>query len=98
MPLYALCDRSDMGGASHPLHPQTALPTIFIYDSYKGGVGITEAAYARCDELVAATLQLVSECTCSEGCPSCIQSPKCGDNNTPLDKESTISLLRYMRG
>lgn len=96
MPLYAMCDRNDIGGASHPIHPQTALPTIFIYDAHPGGVGISDAAYARADELLQATQRAISECRCSDGCPSCIQSPKCGDNNTPLDKQSAISLLAYL--
>ena len=96
MPLYAMCDRSDIAGASHPVHPQTGLPTVFIYDAYPGGVGISDAAYAHADELLDVTLRTISECTCSEGCPSCIQSAKCGDNNAPLDKQSAISILRYL--
>ncbi|MCX6375814.1 MAG: DEAD/DEAH box helicase [Armatimonadetes bacterium] len=96
MPLYAMCDRNDIGGASHPIHPQTGLPTIFIYDAHPGGVGISQAAYARADELLQATRRAISECPCPEGCPSCIQSPKCGDNNTPLDKQSALSFLAYL--
>ena len=96
MPLYAMCDRNDIGGASHPIHPQTGLPTIFIYDAHPGGVGISQAAYARADELLQATRRAISECPCPEGCPSCIQSPKCGDNNTPLDKRSALSLLAFL--
>lgn len=96
MPLYAMCDRADIGGASHPVHPQTALPTVFIYDAYPGGVGISDAAYTHVDELLAATLRTVADCGCSEGCPSCIQSPKCGGNNMPLDKLSTVAVLKYL--
>ena len=96
MPLYAMCDRMDIGGASHPLHPHCGVPTIFVYDAHPGGVGISEAAYSRADELLEATLRAVSECPCSEGCPSCIQSPKCGDNNFPLDKQAAVSILQYL--
>jgi DEAD/DEAH box helicase domain-containing protein len=96
MPLYAMCDRADIAGASHPVHPQTGLPTIFIYDAYPGGVGISDAAYAHAGELLDVTLRTISECACSEGCPSCIQAAKCGDNNAPLDKQSAISILRYL--
>ena len=96
MPLYAMCDRLDIGGASHSRHPQTALPTIFIYDAHPGGVGISEAAYSKADELLAATLEAVGQCPCPEGCPSCVQSPKCGNNNFPLDKQAAISLFKYL--
>ena len=98
MPLYAMCDRLDIGGACHPVHPNTGLPTILIYDAHPGGVGISEAAYAQTNELLEATLQAVAECPCLEGCPSCIQSPKCGDNNFPLDKQAAVSLLKYLMG
>lgn len=98
MPLYAMCDRLDIGGASHPFHPQTTLPTIFIYDAHPGGVGISEAAYSKADELLIATLEAVAQCPCREGCPSCIQSPKCGNNNFPLDKQAAVSLFRYFSG
>lgn len=98
MPLYAMCDRLDIGGASHDNHPQTEWPTIFVYDAHPGGVGISEAAYSKADELLDATLQAVDECPCHEGCPSCVQSPKCGNNNFPLDKQSAVSLFRYFVG
>ena len=96
MPLYAMCDRADIAGASHPVHPQTGMPTVFIYDAYPGGVGISDAAFAHAQEILDATLRTISDCACSEGCPSCIQSAKCGDNNTPLDKQSSISILKYL--
>jgi len=96
MPLYAMCDRQDIGGASHPLHPHTAAPTIFIYDSHPGGVGISEAGFTRSNELLLSTLDAVSECTCQDGCPSCIQSPKCGSNNSPLDKSAAILILQRL--
>ena len=96
MPLYAMCDRADIGGASHPLHPQTGLPTVFVYDGHPGGVGISDAAYSSADDLLASTQLAVSDCPCREGCPSCIQSPKCGDRNHPLDKQAALSLLSYL--
>ena len=97
-PLYAACDRLDIGGASHPLHPQTGFPTIFTYDAHPGGVGISEAMFDRADELLRATFQVVSQCTCAEGCPSCIQSPKCGNNNSPLDKQAALFITTYLTG
>jgi DEAD/DEAH box helicase domain-containing protein len=96
MPLYAMCDRLDIGGASTPFHPQTGLPTIFVYDSHPGGVGISREAYGRACDLLEATRQLVADCPCEEGCPSCVQSPRCGDNNYPLDKASAVSILAYL--
>ena len=96
MPLYAMCDRQDIGGSSCPLHQHTGGATIFIYDGHPGGVGISEAAFARCDELLGATLKVLEECSCPDGCPSCIQSPKCGSNNTPLDKQAALMILRSL--
>jgi len=93
LPLFAMCDRWDLGGVSYPRHPQTEVPTIFIYDGYPGGVGITEKGFALLDELMAATLDAVASCPCAAGCPSCIQSPKCGNLNTPLDKAAAVLLL-----
>lgn len=96
MPLCALCDRLDIGGAAHPLHPQTGVPTVFVYDAHPGGVGICQAAFDRIGDLLLLTLKVVSECPCHDGCPSCIQSPKCGDNNFPLDKQSAVVMLRSL--
>ena len=93
LPLFALCDRNDIGGVSTPLHPGTGKAQIFIYDAYPGGVGIAEKGFDLVDELWQATLKVVTECPCQEGCPSCIQSPKCGNNNRPLDKEAAQVLL-----
>ncbi len=98
MPLLSTCDRWDIGGVSHPLHPDTALPTIFIYDGYPGGVGIAEATYETLDELLRATHAIIAECPCAEGCPSCVQSPKCGNNNEPLDKQGARYLLELLLG
>ena len=98
MPLLSTCDRWDVGGVSHPEHPDTALPTIFIYDGYPGGVGIAEATYHGLQELLNATYALITDCPCAEGCPSCIQSPKCGNNNEPLDKRGAQRLLEKLLG
>ena len=87
LPLFALCDRNDIGGISTPLHPDTGRPQVFIHDGHPGGVGIAEHGYDVIEELWKATLDVISECPCESGCPGCIQSPKCGNNNQPLDKE-----------
>ncbi len=98
MPLLSTCDRWDVGGVSHPDHPDTALPTIFIYDGYPGGVGIAEATYATLQELLSATHAIIADCPCAEGCPSCVQSPKCGNNNEMLDKNGARRLLELLLG
>ncbi len=98
MPLLSTCDRWDVGGVSHPDHPDTGLPTIFIYDGYPGGVGIAEATYASLRELLGATHALITDCVCADGCPSCVQSPKCGNNNEPLDKNGAQRLLEALLG
>ncbi|GAG89902.1 unnamed protein product, partial [marine sediment metagenome] len=88
LPLFALCDRNDIGGVSTPFHPDTGRAQIFIYDAYPGGIGIAEKGFDLMEELWQATLKVITECPCQEGCPSCIQSPKCGNNNKPLDKKA----------
>ncbi|MBN1367595.1 MAG: DEAD/DEAH box helicase [Dehalococcoidales bacterium] len=93
LPLFALCDRNDIGGVSTPFHPDTGKAQIFIYDAYPGGIGIAEKGFELIGELWDATLKVVTECPCLDGCPSCIQSPKCGNNNKPLDKKAAIVLL-----
>lgn len=93
LPLFALCDRNDIGGVSTPFHPDTGRAQIFIYDAYPGGIGIAEKGFDLVDELWQATLKAITECPCQEGCPSCIQSPKCGNNNKPLDKKAAQLLL-----
>lgn len=98
MPLLSTCDRWDVGGVSHSDHPDTALPTIFIYDGYPGGVGIAEATYAGLRELLGATHAIIMDCPCIDGCPSCVQSPKCGNNNVPLDKRGAQRLLEALLG
>ena len=96
LPLFALCDRNDIGGVSTPLHPDTGGPQVFIYDGHPGGIGIAERGYQIIDELWEATLLVVSECPCIAGCPSCVQSPKCGNNNYPLDKGLAVDMLRAL--
>jgi DEAD/DEAH box helicase domain-containing protein len=96
LPLFAICDRNDIGGISTPLHPDTGKPQIFIYDGHPGGVGIAEKGYELINELWQATLSAIRECPCQEGCPSCIQSPKCGNNNKPLDKKAAQWLLESL--
>jgi DEAD/DEAH box helicase domain-containing protein len=99
LPLFALCDRNDIGGVSTPFHPDTGRAQIFIYDAYPGGIGIAEKGFDLVEELWQATLKAIVECPCQEGCPSCIQSPKCGNNNKPLDKKAAQILLEgLLRG
>ena len=98
LPLFALCDRNDIGGVSTPLHPDTGKPQIFIYDAYPGGIGIAEKGFDLVEELWQTTLKAITECPCEEGCPSCIQSPKCGNNNKPLDKKAAQILLEGLLG
>lgn len=98
LPLFALCDRNDIGGVSTPFHPDTGRPQIFIYDAHPGGIGIAEKGFELITQLWQATLRTVEACPCSEGCPSCVQSPKCGNNNQPLDKEAALVLLQELLG
>jgi DEAD/DEAH box helicase domain-containing protein len=96
LPLFALCDRNDIGGVSTPLHPDTGKAQIFIYDAYPGGIGITEKGFELMTELWQATSTAVSECPCLDGCPGCVHSPKCGNNNEPLDKKAAIVILEEL--
>jgi len=93
LPLIAMCDRWDIGGLSTNFHAQTGHPTIFIYDGHPGGIGIARSAFMRFEELCEDARGLISECTCSAGCPSCVQSPKCGNLNEPLSKAGALMLL-----
>jgi DEAD/DEAH box helicase domain-containing protein len=97
MPFYVLCDRWDIGGISLPVHPETGGPVIFIYDGHPGGIGLSEKAYQLFEEIIGKTLELVSECRCDTGCPSCIYSPKCGNDNQPLDKAAAVRILGAIR-
>ncbi|MCW3063554.1 MAG: hypothetical protein JWN32_726 [Solirubrobacterales bacterium] len=96
LPLLAMCDRWDIGGLSIASHPQTLQPTIFIYDGHPGGVGITRQGYRRFADLAADAQRLIAECGCESGCPSCVQSPKCGNLNDMLSKAGALELLRRM--
>jgi DEAD/DEAH box helicase domain-containing protein len=96
LPLWAMCDRWDIGGLSTNLHPDTGQPTVFIYDGHPGGVGIAERGFEQFEGWVADTARLLAGCPCEHGCPSCVQSPKCGNLNEYLDKEGALTLLRRM--
>jgi DEAD/DEAH box helicase domain-containing protein len=98
LPLFALCDRNDIGGVSTPAHADTGKPQIFIYDAYPGGVGIAERGFEFIEELWKATLALVKDCPCESGCPACVQSPKCGNYNEPLDKKAAVVILEGLVG
>jgi len=98
MPLHVVCDRWDLGGISTPAHPQVPQPVIFIYDGYPGGVGLTERAYETMEQLLATTFEMIRDCECEDGCPSCIQSPKCGNGNFPLDKKGALMILAHILG
>ncbi|HET9719402.1 MAG TPA: DEAD/DEAH box helicase [Solirubrobacteraceae bacterium] len=97
LPLIAMCDRWDIGGLSTNAHPQTGGPTIFIYDGHPGGVGLTRRGYDQFDRLVGDAQRLIAECPCRFGCPSCVQSPKCGNLNEPLSKHGALELLARLR-
>ncbi len=98
LPLVATCDRWDIGGVSTPLHPDTGLTTIFVYDGYPGGAGISERGYHAAERWLRATAERLRDCPCRDGCPSCVVSPKCGNGNEPLDKRAAESLTRTMLG
>ena len=93
LPLYAMCDRWDIGGLSTPWHWQTDMATIFIYDGYPGGIGLARRAYDAFGSLAADARLLIAECPCESGCPSCVQSPKCGNLNEPLSKSGALRVL-----
>jgi DEAD/DEAH box helicase domain-containing protein len=98
LPLIAMCDRWDIGGLSTNIHFQTGQPTIFIYDGHPGGVGITRRGYEEFERLVGDADRLIRECPCDDGCPSCVQSPKCGNLNEHLHKGGALELMGWMRG
>jgi DEAD/DEAH box helicase domain-containing protein len=96
LPLFAMCDRQDIGGLSTPHYTETGRPQIFLYDGFPGGVGISEKGFELLPELWEATLRTVEECPCETGCPSCVHSPKCGNNNEPLDKAAASIILKAL--
>jgi DEAD/DEAH box helicase domain-containing protein len=98
LPLFTICDRWDVGGVSTVVQAQTGRPTIVIYDGYPGGVGIAELGFAAGPRHLEATRSVIERCPCQRGCPSCVQSPKCGNGNEPLDKAAALALLRAILG
>jgi DEAD/DEAH box helicase domain-containing protein len=94
LPLWAMCDRWDIGGLSTNIHPQTGRPTVFVYDGHAGGVGITERGFEQFEGWARDTAAMIAGCPCSDGCPSCVQSPKCGNLNDMLDKSGALRFLR----
>ncbi len=95
LPLFALCDPHDIGGVSYSLHESLGAGGIFVYDGYPGGVGICEEAFYRAEEVLQAVCERIANCPCEAGCPSCVQSPSCGDNNQPMDKAGAARLARF---
>jgi DEAD/DEAH box helicase domain-containing protein len=98
LPLFTICDRWDVGGVSMATNPQTGEPTIFVYDGYPGGAGIAELGWEAGARHLEATADVIEACPCTDGCPSCVQSPKCGNGNEPLDKDGAARLLRTILG
>jgi DEAD/DEAH box helicase domain-containing protein len=98
LPLWAMCDRWDIGGLSTNLHFQTRRPTVFVYDGHPGGVGITERGFTQFEGWTADTASMIRGCPCEHGCPSCVQSPKCGNLNDMLDKAGALTFLSRLVG
>lgn len=98
LPLFALCDRMDLGGVSYPFNPELESAAIFIYDGHEGGVGLTKRGFECVEAWFSSTMRLMAECPCEIACPSCTQDPKCGNNNEPLDKRGAIMILKKWLG
>lgn len=96
LPLIASCDRGDIGGVSTAVGPVHGLPTIFVYDGHPGGAGFADRGFRRIDTWWSATAAAIEACECPSGCPSCVQSPKCGNGNDPLDKDGAVRVLRLV--
>lgn len=97
-PLFAICDKGDIGGISYTFYQEFAAPVIFIYDGYEGGIGLTRRGFGIIEEWFKVTERIITECPCLEGCPSCVQDPQCGSGNEPLDKEAALLTLREIKG
>ena len=98
LPLFAMCDRQDIGGLSTLAHPDTGVSQVFVYDGHPGGVGIARRGWAQMEDVWARARDLIRACPCEAGCPSCVQSPKCGNNNHPLDKAGAVEILARLSG
>ncbi|MGH3569768.1 MAG: DEAD/DEAH box helicase [Pseudonocardia sp.] len=98
LPLFAVCDRWDIGGMSSALHPDTGCPTVFVHDGHPGGAGFAERGHAVLAGWLSATRSAIRDCECATGCPSCVQSPKCGNGNVPLDKAGAVRVLGVVLG
>ncbi len=96
LPLFASCDRWDIGGVSTALHADTERPTVFVYDGHPGGAGFAARGHAVLADWLRATRTTIESCECRGGCPSCVQSPKCGNGNNPLDKQASLVVLRLV--
>jgi DEAD/DEAH box helicase domain-containing protein len=97
LPLVASCDRGDIGGLSTAIGPEAdGLPSVFVYDGYPGGAGFAEQGFRRASTWLGATAAAIEACECPSGCPSCVQSPKCGSGNEPLDKAGAVRVLRLV--
>jgi DEAD/DEAH box helicase domain-containing protein len=95
-PLLVLCDASDVAGLSTPLHPHTGAPTVLLFDQATDGAGLTPSLYASFDALLARAHELVRDCPCDAGCPSCLLSPRCGSQNEPLSKDGARAILEHL--
>jgi len=98
LPLFATCDRWDIGGVSTAQHPDTGQLTVFVYDGHPGGAGFAERGFHAAPDWLRATRETIAACRCADGCPSCVQSPKCGNQNNPLDKSGAVALLDVLLG